>query len=151
MTVNLGRMLAITGERVSTAQGAFNPSLQRHRAEYRLCAPLLGPGPVLDLGCGMGHPYEELSPRRSVGVDVDEAALAGQARETHVADLRRLLFPDSSFDSVIAVHSIEPIPDPRRVPAEIRRVLASWGAILATPNRLTFDDAIDIMAICSRS
>jgi len=140
-------MAAITGERVSTAQGGFNPSFQRHRAEYRLCAPLLGPGPVLDLGCGTGHSYEELSPRRSVGVDVDEAALAGQSRETHVADMRRLPFPDSSFESVIAVHSIEHIPDPGRALAEIRRVLASGGrAILATPNRLTFgrvDEIID--------
>ena len=56
-------MPPITGERVSTAEGGFNPSFQRHRAEYRLCAGLLGDGRVLDLGCGTGHSWTELAPR----------------------------------------------------------------------------------------
>jgi SAM-dependent methyltransferase len=137
----------ITGERVSTAQGGFNPSFQRHRAEYRLCASLLGPGRVLDLGCGTGHSYAELAPRETVGVDVDAAALAGQNRETHVADMRELPFAAGSFASVVSVQSIEHVPDPGRVLAEVGRVLAPDGrALLVTPNRLTFgrpDEIID--------
>jgi len=39
----------ITGERVTTAQGGFNPSFQRHRAEYRLSASLLPDGKVLEI------------------------------------------------------------------------------------------------------
>jgi SAM-dependent methyltransferase len=137
----------ITGERVTTAEGGFNPSFQRHRAEYRLCATLLGPGKVLDLGCGTGHSYQELAPRETVGVDVSAQALAGQEREAVVADMRKLPFADGSFDSVVAIHSIEHVPDPERMLAEVARVLVGGGrAIFATPNRLTFgrpDEVID--------
>ena len=140
-------MPVITGERVTTAQGGFNPSFQRHRAEYRLSATLLGPGRVLDLGCGTGHSYELLAPRETVGVDVEAAALAGQARETHVADMRGLPFSDASFASVVAIQSIEHVPDAPSVLSEVVRVLAPGGrAILVTPNRLTFgrpDEIID--------
>ncbi len=140
-------MRAVSGERVSTAEGGFNPSFQRHRAIYRLAAPLLGPGRVLDLGCGTGHSYEELAPRETVGVDVAPEALRGQQRPTRVADMRSLPFPDGSFASVMASHSIEHVPDPDTVVAEVVRVLGRGGrAIFATPNRLTFgrpDEIID--------
>lgn len=130
---------AITGERVSVPTGGFNPTFQRHVAAYRLCAPLLPDGRVLDLGCGVGHSYHELDPRPSVGVDLDPAALAGQDRETHVADMRRLPFGDGAFDSVISVQAIEHVPDPDAVLREVLRVLKADGwAVLVTPNRLTF-------------
>jgi SAM-dependent methyltransferase len=155
----------ITGERVTVADGGFNPSFQRHRAEYKLAASLLGPGRVLDLGCGTGHSYELLAPRETVGVDVSPEALSGQARETHVADMRKLPFAPDSFASVVAVQSIEHVPDPERMLAEVARVLAPVGrAVFVTPNRLTFGrpdeiidpyhyieyDARELEALCSR-
>ena len=158
-------MAIITGERVTTGEGGFNPSFQRHRAEYRLSASLLGPGRVLDLGCGTGHSYDELAPRETVGVDIEAAALEGQQRETHVADMRSLPFPPDSFASVVAIQSIEHVPDPDRMLGELARVLRPGGrAIFVTPNRLTFgrpDEIIDpyhyveydpaeLEAICSR-
>ena len=141
-------MTKVTGERVSSAEGGFNPTFQRHVAAYRLCAPLLPrEGRVLDLGCGVGHSFGELAPRETVGVDLDPEALAGQARETHVADMRDLPFADGSFASVLSVQSIEHVPDAQRVFAEVRRVLAPGGvAVFVTPNRLTFgrpDEIVD--------
>ncbi len=140
-------MPVISGERVSTAQGGFNPSFQRHRAEYRLSAGLLGGGRVLDLGCGTGHSWTELRPRETVGVDVAASALEGQQRETHQADMRALPFATASFASVVSIQSIEHVPDPERVLAEVVRMLEPGGrAILVTPNRLTFgrpDEIID--------
>ncbi len=137
----------LTGERVSTAAGGFNPTWQRHVAAYALCADLLPPGRVLDLGCGMGHSYSRLAPRETVGVDLAAHALVGQERETHVADMRMLPFPAASFASVLAVQSIEHVPDPERVLAEVTRVLVPDGrAVFVTPNRLTFgrrDEIID--------
>jgi SAM-dependent methyltransferase len=137
----------VTGERVVTAQGGFNPSFQRHVATYRLCAPLLPAGRVLDLGCGIGHSFSALEPRESVGVDRSAEALDGQDRPTVVADMRELPFSDGSFASVIAVQSIEHVPDPQRVLEEVVRVLEPGGtAILVTPNRLQFarpDEIID--------
>ena len=139
--------MTITGERVTTPQGGFNPTWQRHVAAYALCAPLLPAGPVLDLGCGVGHSYERLAPRVSVGVDLDPATLTGQERETHVADMRRLPFGEAAFASVLSVQSIEHVPDPERVLGEVVRVLQPGGvAVFVTPNRLTFarpDEIID--------
>jgi SAM-dependent methyltransferase len=137
----------ITGERVVTPAGGFNPTWQRHVAAYALAAPALGPGTVLDLGCGVGHSYHLLAPRETVGVDLDAGALAGQDRRTVVADMRALPFADGSFGSVLSVHSIEHVPDPGRVVAEAARVLEPGGvAVFVTPNRLTFgrpDEIVD--------
>lgn len=109
--------------------------------------PHLPHGTVLDLGCGVGHSFTQLSPRRTVGVDIDPEALRGQKRETVVADMRALPFEDASFAGVIAVQSIEHVPDPERAVAEAARVLEPAGAaILVTPNRLTLgrpDEIID--------
>ena len=137
----------VTGERVTTPAGGFNPTWQRHVAAYEQCARLLPPGRVLDLGCGIGHSFRLLAPRETVGVDIDPEALAGQDRETHVADMRALPFGEGAFDSVLSVQSIEHVPDPERVIAEARRVLKPQGvAVFVTPNRLTFarpDEIID--------
>jgi SAM-dependent methyltransferase len=61
--------------------------------------------------------------------------------------MRSLPFADASFASVLAMHSIEHVPDPERVLAEAARVLQGGGvAIFVTPNRLTFgrpDEIID--------
>ncbi|HEY5197633.1 MAG TPA: class I SAM-dependent methyltransferase [Solirubrobacteraceae bacterium] len=137
----------VTGERVTTRSGGFNPTWQRHVAAYRAAAPLLGPGRVLDLGCGIGHSYELLAPRETVGLDRDASALAGQRRVTVLADMRSLPFPPASFASVLSVHSIEHVPDAGVVVAEVLRVLEPGGtAVLVTPNRFTFgrpDEIID--------
>jgi SAM-dependent methyltransferase len=135
----------ITGERAVTGEGAFNPSWQRHLSIYHLVAPTLGPGLVLDLGCGIGQGQAAIEPRRSVGVDLESRALAAQQRPTVCADMRRLPFRDGSFDSVFASHCVEHVPDPERMVAEVAR-LCTDRAVIATPNRLTFgrpDEIID--------
>ena len=138
--------MTVSGERVTTSEGGFNPTWQRHVAAYALCARFLGPGRVLDLGCGVGHSFELLAPRETVGVDLDAGVLAGQARETVVADMRELPFPDASVASVLSIQSIEHVPDPERVLAEARRVLEPGGvAVFLTPNRLTFARADEII------
>jgi SAM-dependent methyltransferase len=132
-------LVRVSGERVTTAAGGFNPTWQRHVAAYALCAPLLPQGRVLDLGCGIGHSYALLSPRETVGLDVDPRVLEGQDRETRVGDMRALPFGDGSFSAVLSVQSIEHVPDPDRVLSEARRVLVPGGvAVFVTPNRLTF-------------
>jgi SAM-dependent methyltransferase len=137
----------VTGERAVTSEGAFNPSWQRHVAGYAHAAEVLPPGRVLDLGCGTGHSFHLLAPRETVGVDLDPGSLAGQDRETVVADMRDLPFKDGSFDSVVAAHSLEHVPNPEAVLEEVARVLRADGmALITTPNRLTFgrpDEIID--------
>ena len=136
-----------TGERVTTPAGGFNPTWQRHVAAYELAEPLLPDGRVLDLGCGVGHSFHLLAPRETVGVDLDPGALIDQDRATVVADMRDLPFDDGSFPAVLSVQSLEHVPDPERVLAEVVRVLAPEGiAVFITPNRLTLgrpDEIID--------
>ena len=137
----------VTGERVVTARGGFNPTWQRHVAAYALTEPYLPGGRIADIGCGVGHSYRLLAPRETVGIDLDAEALRGQERPTAAADMRRLPFPGDEFDGALSVHSIEHVPDPERALAEIVRVLRPEGvAVLVTPNRLTFarpDEIID--------
>ncbi len=140
--------MSVTGERVSTSEGGFSPTWQRHVAAYKLCADLLPEeGKVLDLGCGVGHSFHLLAPRETVGFDADAQALEGQERETVVGDMRHLPFEDSSFAHVLSIQSIEHVPDPERVLGQVRRVMELNGtAIFVTPNRLTFgrpDEIID--------
>ena len=157
--------MRITGERVVTPAGGFNPTWQRHVAAYALAEPELGPGRVLDLGCGVGHSFGLLAPRETVGLDIDPDALAGQERETVVADMRALPFADGAFASVVCVQAIEHVPDPERVLAEAARVLEPGGvALFVTPNRLTLGrpdeiidpyhevelDAAELRALCER-
>jgi SAM-dependent methyltransferase len=137
----------ITGERVVSRTGGFNPTWQRHAAGYVCVEQYLGPGKVLDLGCGTGHSYDRLAPRETVGLDSEPSALAGQDRQTVVADMRSLPFEDDSFPSVVAVQSLEHVPDPDRTMSEVARVLEPTGvAVFVTPNRLTLgrpDEIID--------
>jgi SAM-dependent methyltransferase len=138
---------AATGERAFTSADGFNPSWQRHVACYALTERFLPPGRIVDLGCGVGHSFDRLAPRETVGVDRDPEALVGQARETVAADMRELPFGDNSFDGAIAAHSLEHVPDPERVLSETVRVVRPAGvAVFVTPNRLTFarpDEVID--------
>lgn len=137
----------ITGERVVTPTGGFNPTWQRHVAAYRLTGPFFGPGKVLDLGCGVGHSFHLLEPRETIGVDIHPGALEGQKRPTIAADMRDLPIGNGEFSSVLSVHSLEHVPDPETALAEVGRVLIPEGtAVFVTPNRLTFgrpDEIID--------
>lgn len=138
--------MRVTGERIVTREGGFNPTWQRHTANYLFAAGLLPPGTALDLGCGTGHAAQFLAEHRTVGVDLDAGALLGQERPTVRADLRRVPFSDGAFDSVVCLHAVEHVPDPERVVAECHRVLRPGGAlVMSTPNRLTFARADEII------
>jgi phosphatidylethanolamine/phosphatidyl-N-methylethanolamine N-methyltransferase len=112
----------------------------RREAVARLNAIPPGEGGVtrvLEIGVGTGLALPHYAPHvRVTGIDASEAML-DRAREAHgarptvealrIMDARALEFADGSFDAVAAMHVLSVVPDPRRVMAEIARVLRPGG------------------------
>lgn len=133
----------LTGER---PQEGVTPDslLALHAAGYRAVIERLGPGRLLDIGCGQG--FESVGfvgeGRAVVGVDYSAEATATAAQRFGPSGLRvarmdalGLGFGDGSFDWVCSSHLIEHFVDPEPHVAEIARVLCDDGAaFFLTPN-----------------
>jgi SAM-dependent methyltransferase len=131
----------LTGERPIEGQTPAS-LLALHGAGYREVLARVGPGWLLDLGCGLGDGSARLvaPDRRVVGVDYDPAT-AASARRRHpdlvaaCCDAAALALGDRRFDWVCSSHLIEHFADPDRHVAEVSRVLADGGAaFFVTPN-----------------
>ncbi len=141
--------MRLTGER--PMEGATPDSLLAlHDAGYREVVARLGPGAVLDVGCGMGDETARLAGdgRFVIGVDYDPdtAVLAaaewgpGGHRGASVRfagmDGARLGVRAGAFDWACSSHIIEHFIAPESHVAELARVLAPGGtAFVITPNR----------------
>jgi ubiquinone/menaquinone biosynthesis C-methylase UbiE len=97
---------------------------------------------VLDVGCGTGVLLEEILARepgiRAAGVDISpemlneaRARLGGRA-ELVRSDAARLPFGDRSFSAAATSSVLHHWPEPRRVLAEIARVLEPGGRLALT-------------------
>lgn len=121
-----------------------------HDAGYREVGERLGPGMVLDIGCGVGNETARLDgPDRVVlGVDYDAPTAVSAAREwgrrgprgTDILfagmDGSRLALCDRSIDWACSSHIIEHFTAPELHVAELARVLTDAGtAFVITPNR----------------
>jgi SAM-dependent methyltransferase len=99
-------------------------------------------GRVLEVGCGLGHLLGWLSDRYQVfGTDINGWALKQAQRNVPQGFFAQLsaeelgAFPEAGFQVVIAKHVLEHLPHPERAIAEMSRVLAPGGILLAaTPN-----------------
>lgn len=141
--------MRLTGERPMA--GATPDSLLAfHDAGYREMAARLGPGTVLDIGCGVGNETARLAgpDRYVVGVDYDaDTAVAASAdwgparrdgRGVHFAgmDGARLGLRGRSVDWACSSHIIEHFTAPELHVAELARVLTDAGTVFViTPNR----------------
>lgn len=98
------------------------------RAEAARAAADFGRYRVLDVGCGIKPYYPFFEPRADqyVGVDVDNPAsdLRGTVESLPVAD--------GSFDVVLCTQVLEHTPNPPRAVAELARVVAPGGRVLAS-------------------
>lgn len=141
--------MKLTGER--PMEGATPDSLLAlHDAGYREVITRIGPGRVLDVGCGVGAETARFcGPERLVvGVDYspETAVLArkewgpagprGTDAEFAGMDGAQLGFRDASFDWVCSSHIIEHFTGPETHVAELARVTRNDGtAFVITPNR----------------
>ena len=134
--------MRLTGER--PIEGKTPESLLAlHAAGYREVLARVGPGTLLDLGCGLGDGSARFlaSKRlRVTGVDHDPATAAQAARRhlglvTACSDAAALALRGGVFDWACSSHLIEHFHEPERHVAEVSRVLADHGvAFFITPN-----------------
>ncbi len=98
-------------------------------------------GIVLDAGVGTGESLKTIlrlaHPRSAVGIDVSSGMLnharskiADPRVELRKADMRRLPFPDGTFDAVISAWAIETLPDPKAAVQEMLRVIKDDGYVI---------------------
>lgn len=96
---------------------------------------------VLDIGCSSGVITGLLATTAAstIGIDVDEPALARAAAEAHRPGLEfrkmsadALDFPNESFDVVVCNQMYYWLEDPSRLMAEVARVLGRGGVCLFT-------------------
>jgi SAM-dependent methyltransferase len=138
-----GSVAKLTGERPLV--GVTPDSLLAlHSAGYRAVRERLGPGRMLDIGCGQGSESARFvaADRTVLGVDYNfGAALDATARygpegfRVAQCDARRLSIGTGTFDWVCSSHLIEHFPDAEAHAAELARVLSPQGkAFVITPN-----------------
>jgi SAM-dependent methyltransferase len=116
-----------------------------HDAGYREMNERIGPGVVLDVGCGVGDQTARLAGvgRTVVGVDYDPQTAIDASHEWGPRGLRfaamdgaRIGARTGSIDWVCSSHIIEHFTAPEQHVAELARVASGDGAALViTPNR----------------
>lgn len=104
-----------------------------------LCARAYGR--TLEIAVGTGANLEHYGPEVILtGVDLSAGMLAFARRRAaslelpvtlEIGDAEHLAAPDGSFDTVVATLLLSTVPDPRRALAEMHRVLAPGGQLLA--------------------
>lgn len=98
---------------------------------------------VLEIGCGGGQLTKDIAPAvgtggRFVGLDAnDEQLIAARAFCADIAnaefiqgDATTLPFEDGTFDRIVAINTLEYIPNTAAVVAEARRVLKPGGRLV---------------------
>ncbi len=112
----------------------FNAALFKVLRRY--LAPQKGDR-ILDMGCGRGFYVRALAgyAREVIGVDISDASLEEAVTpNVRYGDVTALEFNPASFDKVYSLHTIEHLPEPSLLIAEMARVLKPGGmAVVVYP------------------
>jgi ubiquinone/menaquinone biosynthesis C-methylase UbiE len=118
-----------------------NWHLDREVRRLKDLSDLPAAGRVLEIGCGRGYGAQLIKrffkPRELVAVDIDPKMI-GLARKDgndpsirfEIADVRKLPFPNASFDAVFDFGVLHHVPNWHDALVELRRVLKPGGRLL---------------------
>ena len=145
------RTVALERDRVAEAYGrwapvydiVFGPVFSRGRRAAVDAAERIG-GRILEVGVGTGLSLDHYSKNdRIVGIDISEPMLAKARKRVRrlrlnhvetiaVMDAERLMFPEASFDVVVAQYVVTAVPNPEKALDEFARVVRPGGEIILT-------------------
>lgn len=110
----------------------------RYRWTLDYLSSHLPPGPLLDVGCGVGTALDYFQQRQhpdAVGIDIYQ--WWRDRDDCLLYDGDRFPFPDSQFAAVVCIHTLAHVADPEQTLGEIARVLQPQGvAAIVTPNQV---------------
>src|SRR5262252_10796596 len=121
----------------------FGAVFERGRHAAIAAAERIG-GRILEVGVGTGISLPDYAhTNRVYGVDISEPMLRkarnrveefglGHVEDLAVMDAQSLLFPDNSFDVVVAQYVVTAVPDPEAALDEFARVVRPGGEIILT-------------------
>jgi phosphatidylethanolamine/phosphatidyl-N-methylethanolamine N-methyltransferase len=119
----------------------FGPVFERGRHAAIAAAERIG-GRILEVGVGTGISLPDYAPgNRVYGVDISEPMLRKARTRVEeldlahveglaVMDAQHLVFPDNSFDVVVAQYVVTAVPNPEAALDEFARVLKPGGEIV---------------------
>jgi phosphatidylethanolamine/phosphatidyl-N-methylethanolamine N-methyltransferase len=119
----------------------FGTVFERGRHEAATAAKRIG-GRILEVGVGTGISLPDYAPAdRVYGIDISEPMLRkararveelrlSQVEDLAVMDAEHLLFPDNSFDVVVAQYVVTAVAHPEAALDEFARVLKPGGEIV---------------------
>jgi len=140
------KLLPRTSERLEPAYVTSRRQILEHLGRYVFAWQHLKGNTVLDIACATGYGSNFLFRKGSAsvtGADLSEKVIAyAKGRYIKdglnfvVGDAQHVPFPDSSFDSVVSMETIEHLPDYQEYLRECKRVLRPGGVfICSTPNK----------------
>lgn len=93
------------------------------------------PGPILDVGCGEGLFFEQLSRFGEVeGIELEDALVSGASNghRIYTCQFDENFAPGKQYSLILMLDVLEHLANPEEALANVRRLLAPGGVFLAT-------------------
>lgn len=129
---------------------ADQATLELHLARYRFASQTLQGQRILDMACGCGYGSALLAEQHPdkliIGIDLDPEAIAYAQAHYQLPNLHYICanaqsFSDEQgFDSIVSLETIEHLPTPKQLVANLAHLLKAGGSIIASvPTTPTLD------------